>query len=171
MAEAPKYAACCKSCGHIEDKAWTPATDTEHSKPTQEQLTPRGHVPMYCQKCGARSWRVPATKEDIEKFEAAKRRVARATELCTKLPNYNGLHKIPDEVRSAPEVQNALSNLFAPLEGKALELAQKMVVRVARSGVAAPSEFWIEMYDNAVASAIKQAKGGAAEPAGAGAGK
>lgn len=145
---ATPYAVCCKSCGHIEMMAYDP----EKGQITTTPLTPRGHVPMYCQKCGQRSWQVPATEEQINTFNEAKRREARATELCRTL-NIDGLLKIPDEVRTAPEVKNAISNLLAPLEGDTLKKAQENCIKVARSGVQVPNDVWVDLFDKAVAKA------------------
>src|SRR6267378_3275750 len=127
------YAVCCKKCGHIENTAWI-----EHEGrriPSAEPLTPRGHVPIYCQKCGERDWRVPATADDITDYEAKNVRLARATELC-RSTNLEGLLKISEEVRASAEVKNAIGNLLAPLEGETLRAAQSSCIKVARSGLA-----------------------------------
>lgn len=155
------YAICCQKCGHVvstalvEDKSqkgqWLKST---------EPLTPRGRVHVICQQCGAQDWRVPATADDIAKFDAAQHRSARAAALCQSL-DIDGLLKVPEEVRAAPEVKNALSNLFGPLEGETLKLAQSLVLKVARSGVVVAADVWIEMYDRAVTRAIKETAKGA----------
>lgn len=153
------YAVACKSCGNVESTAWVPDKDGIYVKGT-DPLTPRGHVPTYCPKCGARSWRVPATAEDIAKFDATTRRVERATELCKKL-DLDGLFKMPEDLRASSEVKNALSNLFAPLEGETLERAQQNALKVARSGIAAEADVWVELYDKAVQKAIQSTAKGA----------
>lgn len=157
MSTAP-FAVCCKSCGYIEDKAYDPEKGTPYEP--VKPLTLRGHVPMYCPKCGQRSWQVPATEEQIEKFNEAKRREARATELCRTL-NIDGLLKIPDEVRMPAEVKNAISNLLAPLDGEVLERAQENCVKIARSGVQVPNDQWVDLFDKAVAKAKAIKKGAA----------
>ncbi len=157
------YAVACKSCGHVLDKAYKqkergPDGPAGPWTVSDEPLTPQGRVPVLCPSCGAlRNWRQPATKEDIEKFEAKKTRIARAVEL-TKAPNIDGMFKVPDEVRTAPEVKIALSNLFAPLEGETLKVAQALALKVAKSGFVVSSEEWIEMYDKAVAKAVADTK-------------
>ena|SRR5258708_2696866 len=152
-----QYAVTCKGCGYVETNAWG-APDTEHAgKRTNEPLTPRGQVPVYCPKCGARSWRVPATTEDLAKYEAAQHRAQRAVELCGTL-DMDGLLKIPDEIRAAAEVKNALSNLFAPLEGEVLKAAQANCVRVSRAGIAVAADVWVELYDKAVTKALEAVK-------------
>lgn len=153
MNEAP-YAVCCKGCGNVESFAF----EAETGKRTTEPLTPRGRVPIYCQKCGARNWQVPATADQMAKFEDAKRREARATELCGSL-SMDGLLKIPDEVRAAPEVKNAISNLLASLEGETLKRAQENCVKVARSGVQVSADMWVDLYDKAVQKAVQYTKG------------
>lgn len=153
MAEI-RYAICCKSCGHIEDKAWTPSTTDTHSKRSDQPLTPQGHVPIYCQKCGNRSWQRPATKEQLDAHDALAQREARALEL-TKHDDFDGLFKIPEDLRASPEIKRALSNLLGPLEGDVLKAAQANIQKVARSGMAADSLLWIEYYDRAVQKAIQ----------------
>jgi hypothetical protein len=148
-----RYAVYCKGCGHIEDKAWEPATADEHSKRSTRPLTSSGHVPIYCQKCGNRNWQRPATKEQIESYDAAQRREVRAVEL-TQRDDFDGLFKVPDEIRAAPEVKRALGNLLAPLDGEVLKNAKENVMKVARSGMAADSLTWIEYYDRAVQRAV-----------------
>src|SRR6266850_2003012 len=152
------YAICCKNCGNVvstalvEDKGqkgqWLKST---------EPLTPRGRVHVICQQCGAQDWRVPATAEDITKFEAMQHRAVRAAELCKSL-DIDGLLKVPEDVRASPEVKNALSNLFGPLEGETLKLAQSLVLKVARSGVVVAADVWVDMYDRAVTKAIQETK-------------
>lgn len=151
------FSVACKSCGNVESYAY----ETEGEKMGQRStrpLTPQGHVPIYCQKCGQRNWRVPATADDVEKFEAQQRRQARAVELCGSL-NIDGLLKVPDEIHCTSEVKQALSNLFAPLEGDVLRAAQANAIKIARSGVTAPADVWVELYDKAVAKALKDGKG------------
>lgn len=152
------YAICCQKCGNVvstalvEDKSqkgqWLKST---------EPLTPRGRVHVICQQCGAQEWRVPATAEDITKFEAMQHRAVRAAELCKSL-DIDGLLKVPEDVRASPEVKNALSNLFGPLEGETLKLAQSLVLKVARSGVVVAADVWVDMYDRAVTKAIQETK-------------
>jgi hypothetical protein len=149
-----RFAICCKSCGHIEDKAWTPATMESHSKRTDQPLTPQGHVPIYCQKCGNRNWQRPASKDQLEAHDARERRESRAVEL-TKHEDFDGLFKIPEDIRAAPEIKRALSNLLGPLDGEVLKVAQANIQKVARSGMAADSLLWIEYYDRAVQKAIQ----------------
>jgi hypothetical protein len=146
------YAVACKSCGNIERFAYDPEKGTPLVPPVP--LTPQGHVPAYCRKCGQRQWRVPATGDDLAKWDAQQAREKRATELCRGL-NLDGLLKIPDGVGGTSEIKNALSNLLAPLEGDVLEAAQKNIMKVAKSGVAVPNEQWIELYDRAVQKAVK----------------
>lgn len=153
MSESVRYAVYCRSCGHIEDKAWEPATAEQHSKRTDRPLAPQNHVPIYCQKCGKRDWERRATKEHLEEFDNRGRREARAVELTTR-EDFDGLFKIPDEIRAAPEVKRALSNLLGPLEGDVLKQAQQNILKVARSGMAADSLVWIDYYDRAVQKAI-----------------
>jgi hypothetical protein len=154
---AAKYALCCRKCGFIEDRAWRAPTETEHSKRTDEPLTPRSQAPVSCPKCGQGPWRI-ATQDDINAFETKARLAKRAVELATPQPNMMGLFKVPEEIRGSPEVKNALTNLFAPLEGETLRLAQQNALRVARSGVTATSDFWIDAYDQAVAAAMADVK-------------
>lgn len=149
-----RYAVCCKGCGHLEDKAWEPATADEHSKRGTKPLTSSGHVPIYCQKCGNRNWQRPATKEQVDAFDAIQRREIRAVEL-TKHDDFDGLFKVPDEIRAAPEIKRALSNLLAPLEGEVLKNAKENIMKVARSGMAADLLTWIEYYDRAVQKAVQ----------------
>lgn len=151
-----KYAVCCKPCGFVIDKGIV--KDSDGHITGSEPLTPKGQVPLYCPKCGNRSWRVPATEEDIEKFEAHARREARATELCRTF-DIDGWMKVPDGVKGSAEVKNALSHLFAPLEGDVLKQAEVNVLKVARAGVAVDNTIWVEMYDKAVQKAIAGAKG------------
>lgn len=160
------YAVCCKACGHIEEFAWVKKEGKDEIAMVRSTtpLTARGQVPAYCQKCGQRNWRVPATEQDIEKAKAKAAREARASELCGKL-DMDGLFKIPDEVKAPPEVKNALSHLLAPLEGETLKQAQGNIIKVAKSGVAADAEVWVEMYDRAVQKAIKPTKGASHVPA------
>ena len=149
-----RYAICCKSCGHIEDKAWQPATNDTHSFRTEKPLTPQGHVPIYCQKCGQRNWQRPATKEQIEKWESKIRAEARATELTAR-EDFDGVFKIPDEFsKSPPEVKRALANLLGPLDGEVLKNAQQNLVKVARSGMQGDALAWIDYCDRAVARAL-----------------
>lgn len=157
------YAVACKSCGHVLDRAYE-QKDRGPDGPagpwtvSTVPLTPQGRVPVICPSCGAvRQWRQPATEEDIEKFAAKTRRAARAVEL-TKAPNIDGMFKVPDEVRTAPEVKIALSNLFAPLEGETLKLAQTLALKVAKSGFIVTADVWIEMYEKAVTKAIAETK-------------
>jgi hypothetical protein len=154
MSDSVRYAVCCLKCGHIEDKAWTPASDTEHSKRTDKPLTPQGHVPIYCQKCGQRSWQKPATKEQIEKFDNKARQEARAIEL-TGREDFEGIFKIPDELKAPPEIKRALSNLLAPLEGDQLKAAQTAVMRIVRMGGLYESNEWIERYEKAIEKAVQ----------------
>lgn len=149
------YAVCCKSCGNIERFAYD-----ETGKRTTTPLTPRSQVPMYCQRCGQRTWQVPATEEQVAKFDEAQRREARASELCRTL-NIDGLLKIPDEVRVAPEVKNAISNLLAPLDGDVLKKAQEYCIKVARSGVQVANDVWVDLFDKAVAKAKAKEKAAA----------
>ncbi len=153
------YAVACKSCGHVEQFAWALKDGKAElgMVRTTTPLTPRGQAPVYCQKCGNRSWQVPATADQIAKYEAKIAREARATELCRTL-NLDGLFKIPEEIKGSAEIKNALSNLFAPLEGETLKTAQAHAIRVARSGVAAEADVWVGMYDQAVQKAVKGAK-------------
>ncbi len=154
------YAVCCKNCGNVEKFAYYPDSDEKNGGKRIEPpvpLTPRGHVPAYCLKCGNRAWRVPATAEDIQKFDAKTEREARAGELCRTL-NMEGLFKIPDEIKGPSELKNALSNLLAPLEGEILKQAQANVIKASKSGVAAPTEIWVELYDRAVQMAVKPSK-------------
>ncbi len=159
MTEAKVYAVCCKSCGHVLDKAYKqkesgPDGPAGPWTVSDTPLTPQGRVPVICPSCGAvRNWRQPATVDDIEKFELKIKRAARATEL-TRAPSSDGMFKIPDDVRAAPEVKVALSNLFAPLEGETLKLASALALKVAKSGFIVTSDVWIEMYDKAVTKAI-----------------
>lgn len=154
------YAVCCKSCGHIESTAYYGPNDERNGQPMRDAhgqlvpLTPQGRVPVYCLKCGAQNWRVPATAEDVAKHDATGRRQARAVELCKGL-DLDGLFKVPEEIRATAEVKNALSNLFAPLEGEALKLAQQNCLRVAKAGIAVPAETWVELYDKAVTKALE----------------
>lgn len=154
------YAVCCKGCGNVEAFAYHPNGDPKAGTLMDPPvpLTPRGHVPAYCPKCGKRDWRVPASVDDISKWEAKVAREARATALCGSL-NMDGLFKIPDEIKGPAEVKNALSNLFAPLEGKVLEQAQSNAIKASRSGIAAATEVWVELYDRAIQKAVKDAKG------------
>lgn len=160
------YAVACKNCGHVLDHAYEqkergPDGPAGPWTPSNVPLTSTGRVPVICPECGAiRQWRVPATAEDIAKFEAKKKRTTRAAELTRSL-DIDGMFKVPDEVRAAPEVKNALSNLFSPLEGETLKLAQTLAIKVAKSGVVVTSDVWIEMYDKAVAKAIADTKKGA----------
>ncbi len=159
MGDEMIYAVACKNCGHVLDKAYEqkergPDGPAGPWTVSTTPLTPQGRVPVICPECGAiRSWRVPATAEDIAKADAKTKRAARATELTRSL-DIDGMFKVPDEVRAAPEVKNALSNLFAPLEGETLKLAQSLAIKVAKSGVVVTADVWIEMYDKAVAKAI-----------------
>ena len=152
------YAVCCKSCGNVESNAYYGPNDERAGQPMRDAngkpvpLTPQGQVPIYCQKCGSRTWRVPATAEDIAKFAAAVQRQERAIALCREL-NLEGLLKIPDEVHATAEVKNALSNLLAPLEGDVLKTAQTNCIRVARSGISVAAEMWVELYEKAIAKA------------------
>jgi len=153
------YAAACKGCGYVEQFAYDkdPASPLRGTR-TTTPLTPQGHVPVVCPSCGAQGqWRVPATAEDLAKWEAKKQREVRAVELCRTV-NVDGLLKIPEEIRAAPEVKNALSNLFAPLEGAVLQAAVQNCLRVAKSGVAVAADVWIDLYDRAVAKAVKDVK-------------
>lgn len=157
MSENVRYAICCKACGHIEDKAWDPHTENTHSKRSDRPLTPQGHVPIYCQQCGQRQWQRPATKEQLDAFDTKQRQTARAVEL-TRKEDFDGLFKIPDEIRAAPEIRKALSNLLGPLEGDVLKAAQANILKVARSGMAADSLTWIDYYDRAVKRALPNEK-------------
>jgi hypothetical protein len=152
-----RYAVCCKTCGHIEDKAWEPSTGEQHSKRTERPLTAQSHVPIYCQKCGNRSWQRPATKEQLEAFDTKAQRELRAAELTSR-DDFEGLFKVPDEIRAAPEIKRALSNLLGPLEGDVLKAAQSNILKVARSGMAADSLTWIDYYDRAVQKAVATKK-------------
>lgn len=147
------YAIACKNCGNVVTTALIEKEKGQWVK-SSEPLTPKGRVHVICQQCGAQNWEVPATAEQIKKFEATQHRQARALELCRTL-DIDGLLKVPEEVRASAEVKNALSNLFAPLEGETLKRAQSLVLKVARSGVAVAADVWIEMYDRAVTTAIK----------------
>lgn len=152
------YAIACKGCGNVLTTAWEQKEASGPWLRSTTPLTPQGRVPVTCPQCGAlRNWRVPATAEDIAKWEATQRRAARALELCRTL-DIDGLLKVPDEVRASAEVKNALSNLFAPLEGETLKVAQALVLKVATSGVVVASDIWIEMYDRAVTKAIAETK-------------
>lgn len=151
-----RYAVYCKGCGHIEDKAWDPAAADEHSKRSARPLTASGHVPIYCQKCGNRNWQKPATKEQVEGFDAALRREVRAVEL-TRTDDFDGLFKVPDEIRAAAEVKRALGNLLGPLTGDVLKNAKENIMKVARSGLVGDSPTWIEYFDRAVQKAIDAA--------------
>ena len=152
------YAIACKGCGNVLTHAWEQKEANGPYTRSTTPLTPQGRVPVVCPQCGAfRNWRVPATAEDVVKFEAAQHRAARALELCRAL-DIDGLLKVPDEVRASAEVKNALSNLFAPLEGETLKTAQALVLKVARSGVVVAADVWIEMYDRAVTKAISETK-------------
>lgn len=135
------FSVACKACGNVVTVP-----------------TPQTKIMVICQQCGARDWRVPATAEEVTKFEAAQQRAARAIELCRSL-DIDGLLKVPEEIRASAEVKHALSNLFAPLEGDVLKAAQANALRIARSGVAVAADVWIEMYDRAVTKAIKETKG------------
>jgi hypothetical protein len=157
MADATRYAIYCKSCGHIEDRAWQPSTGETHSKRTDTPLTPQGHVPIYCQQCGNRNWQRPATREQLDAFDTKQRNAQRAMELTTR-EDFDGLFKIPDEIRAAPEIKRALSNLLGPLDGPVLKAAQDNIVKVARSGMAADSLTWIDYYDRAVQKATQSGK-------------
>lgn len=158
-----RYAICCKGCGHVEDKAWKPATGETHSyrmdgtNPNDRSivpLTPQGHVPIYCQKCGQRNWQRPALKEQIEKWESKIRAEQRATELTAR-EDFDGVFKIPDEFsKAAPEVKRALANLLGPLDGDVLKSAQQNLVKVARSGMQGDALAWIDYCDRAVARAL-----------------
>jgi hypothetical protein len=143
----------CKNCGHVEDKAWQPATADEHSKRTEKPLTPRDHAPIYCQKCGARSWETPASKEHLVEYDERLRKEARAVELCAK-DDFDGMFKVPDEIRASPEIKRAIGNLLAPLEGEVLKNAQQNILKVARSGMTADTLTWIDFYDRAVQRAV-----------------
>jgi hypothetical protein len=156
MAET-RYAVYCRACGHLEDKAWDPATADKHSVRTDRPLTSQGQVPIYCQRCGNRNWERPATKEHLEEFDNRRRREARAAELSAK-EDFEGIFKIPEELRAAPEIKRALSNLLGPLQGEQLRAAQANILKVARSGMAADNLTWIDYYDRAVQKAT--AKGG-----------
>lgn len=149
-----RYAVYCRGCGHIEDKAWEPATGEAHSKRTDRPLSAQGHVPIYCQKCGQRSWEKPATKEHVDAFDAKLRREVRAAEL-TRAESFDGIFKIPPEVQTKDAlVRRALSNLLGALEGDTLKAAQANVIQVARSGLQADLLGWIDYYDRAVQKAI-----------------
>lgn len=163
------YAITCKACGYVERWAYHPsATADKNPKAGQRiqndqgepttPLTPRGHVPTHCPKCGVRErgkYPVEAGKDDIEKYDATLARQARAIELCGT-QNIAGLFKIPDEASKGPvEVRNALSNLLAPLEGETLKIAQANVVKAAKMGAQGGNEFWVELFDHAVQTAIK----------------
>ena len=138
------FSVACKSCGNVVTVP-----------------TPETKIAVLCQRCGAQDWRVPATAEEVAKSELRQQREARAIELCRSL-DLDGLLKVPDDVPfGSAELKNALSNLFAPLEGETLKLAQSLVLKVARSPVAVTHEAWVEMYDRAVAKAIKDTAKGA----------
>jgi len=152
------YAIACKNCGNVLTHAGEQQGASGPWLRSTTPLTPQGRVPVTCPQCGAfRNWRVPATADDVTKFEAAQQRAARALELCRSL-DIDGLLKVPDDVRASAEVKNALSNLFAPLEGDTLKVAQALVLKVAKSGVVVASDVWIEMYDRAVTKAIAETK-------------
>lgn len=151
-----RYAVYCKGCGHIEDKAWEPATADEHSKRSTRPLTSSGHVPIYCQKCGNRNWQRPATKEQVEAYDAAQRREVRAVEL-TQRDDFDGLFKVPDELRASADVKRAVGNLLSPLNGDVLKNAKENIMKIARSGLAADSPTWIDYFDRAVQKAIDAA--------------
>jgi predicted nucleic-acid-binding Zn-ribbon protein len=148
-----RYAVCCKNCGHIEDKSWDPGTGESHSKRTERPLVPQGHVPIYCQKCGNRSWQRPATKEQVEAFDTLAARTLRATEL-TRREDFEGMFKVPDEIRADATIKRALANLLGPLDGDVLKAAQQNVLKVARSGMQGDTLAWIDYYDRAVAKAL-----------------
>lgn len=154
MSDTVRYAVYCRNCKHLEDKAWEPATGEQHSRRTERPLTSQNHVPIYCQKCGQRNWEKPATKEHVEEFDNRARKELRAIELTGK-EDFDGLFKIPDEIRAAPEIKRALSNLLGPLEGEVLRVAQQNILKVARSGMAVDSLTWIDYYDRAVEKAIQ----------------
>jgi hypothetical protein len=153
------YAITCQGCGYVEGFAYESRKDHPlKGTRTTTPLTPQGHVPVMCPQCGAQKWKVPASKEDIAKYEATQTRLARAAELCRTL-DIDGLLKVPEDIRASAEVKNALSNLFAPLEGEVLKAAQANALRIARSGVSAAADVWVEMYDRAIQKAIKEPKG------------
>ena len=152
------YAIACQNCGYVEANAYESRKDHPlKGTRTTTPLTPQGHVPVMCPQCGAQKWKVPASKEDIAKYEATQQRATRAAELCRSL-DIDGLLKVPEEIRASAEVKNALSNLFAPLDGETLKMAQSNALRIARSGVSAAADVWVEMYDRAVAKAISETK-------------
>jgi hypothetical protein len=155
-----RYAACCKECGHIADKAWSPEGPVDaHSYQTNEPLTPRARVPMYCTQCGQRKWQVPATKEQVEKYDEKHRLEALVVEL-TKSQNFEGLFKIPEDIgkRFSPEVRVALSNLLGPLEGEVLDKARANIRTVALSGMNVESGEWISLLYRAVERAKSSGK-------------
>lgn len=150
------YAVCCKACGNVVRHAYH-KNEPDNPKSGQlkqplEPLTPKGFVPTYCQQCGKNQWQVPASAEAIAKYDAKIAREARATELCASL-NMEGLFKIPDDIKGPAELKNALSNLLAPLEGEVLKQAQSNVLKASRSGIAAATDVWVELYDRAVQNA------------------
>jgi hypothetical protein len=155
VSDLTRYALYCKNCGHVEDKAWKPATASEHSERTQAPLTPKSHAPIYCQKCGVRNWEQPATKKHLEEYDSRIQREARALELCAS-DDFEGMLKIPDEIKGSPEIKRALSNMLGPLEGDVLKAAQSNVLKIARQGIqGADALTWIDYYDRAVQMAIK----------------
>jgi len=166
------YAIACKACGYVEKWAYHPSSTADNNKfagqrieekglPTTP-LTPRGHVPTHCPKCGVRErgrYPVEATKEDLEKYDARLEREARAVELCAT-QSIPGLFKIPDEAIKGPiEIRNALSNLLAPLEGETLKVAQANIVKAAKAGVQGGNDLWVDLFYHAVQNAMKATKG------------
>ena len=153
-----RYAIACndKGCGNIEDKAWTGETATEHSRRTERPLTSRDRVPLYCTRCGQKWWK-QATKEQVEAFDARSVRETRIASLL-RHDDFDGLFKVPDEIRADATIKRALANLLGPLEGETLKAAQHNVRKVAQSGRAGDSSAWIEWYDQAVAKAVANTK-------------
>lgn len=153
-----RYALYCRNCHHVEDKAWQAATNDMHSFRTEKPLTPAGHVPIYCQKCGQRNWEKPATKEHVDQFDAKQRAEVRAAELTSR-EDFEGIFKVPDEFnKSSNEVKRALANLLGPLDGDVLRNAQSNLVKLARSGMQGDAAAWIDYCDKAVARAVQSGK-------------
>ena len=165
------YAIVCRACGYVEKWAYRPSSTADKDpkagqRITNERgeftpLTPRGHIPTHCPKCGVRErdrYPVEATQADIDKYDAKVAAEARAAELCTT-QNIAGLFKIPEEAMRGPiEVRNALSNILAPLEGETLKLAQTNVIKAAKAGVQGGNEMWVELFYQAVEHAKKASK-------------
>ena len=152
--KAVPYAVCCKSCGHVVKNAW----DAEKGIQTDTPLSPRGHAPVYCQKCGNRNWQVPATADQITAFESKQERESRRIELARKA-SAAGLLKLPDGWRGpSHEVESAVANILEPLEGEELERAVAAVKKIGGSRLQMDAGEWIDTYDAAVATAIRKSK-------------